>query len=160
MASWSPKAGVVTFPGLSTPHTLGSTGANGTAEPPTAPRISIRPQRGACSSSLLRASTSARRPSGALERARSRSTAEDPEGGRKAALAVSSSPYVDLKCYQNGGLVGEGWAAFFAGGTAGTFGLYGGQWTSGAADCRADLGMYENHGKWKVLASTNFHVGA
>jgi hypothetical protein len=72
----------------------------------------------------------------------------------------TANPYVNLKCYQNGALVGEGWATFFAGGTAGTFGLYSGPWSGGAADCTADLGMFSSNNKWKVLASTSFHVDA
>ena len=76
------------------------------------------------------------------------------------STTVTTNPFVNLKCYQNGALVGEGWAAFFTGGTGGTFGLYSNPWTGGAADCTADLGMFANNGKWKVLASSNFHVDA
>ena len=67
---------------------------------------------------------------------------------------------MNLNCYQNGALVGQGWATFFTGGSPGTFGLSSPIWQSGAADCTADLGMYANNGKWKVLASTSFHVDA
>ena len=67
-------------------------------------------------------------------------------------------PFVNLKCYQNGDLVAEGWAGFFDGALGDrTFGLYSPQWTGGAADCTAWLDMY-SHGKWKELASTSFHV--
>jgi hypothetical protein len=76
------------------------------------------------------------------------------------STSETANAYVNLKCYQNAGLVGEGWAAFFAGGTPGKFGLYSGPWSGGAADCTADLGMFANNGKWKVLASTSFHVEA
>jgi hypothetical protein len=76
------------------------------------------------------------------------------------STTATTTPYVNLKCYQGGVEVGEGWAAFFAGGTPGSFGLYSGPWSGGAADCTADLGMFANNGKWKVLASTSFHVDA
>src|SRR5262249_53691595 len=58
------------------------------------------------------------------------------------STSATSNAYVDLKCYQGGALVGEGWAAFFAGGTPGTFRLYSGPWRGGAADCTADLGLF------------------
>lgn len=76
------------------------------------------------------------------------------------STTATTTPYVNLKCYQGGVEVGEGWAAFFAGGAPGSFGLYSGPWSGGAADCTADLGMFANNGKWKVLASTSFHVNA
>jgi hypothetical protein len=70
---------------------------------------------------------------------------------------ATSTPFVNLKCYQGGALVAEGWAAFSSGSPA--FGLYSPQWTGGAADCTASLDMPSN-GKWKQLASTSFHVNA
>ena len=72
----------------------------------------------------------------------------------------TANPYVNLRCYQNGTLVAVGWTTFFATGTAGTFGLYSNPWSAGAADCTADLGMFASNDKWKVLASTSFHVNA
>lgn len=90
------------------------------------------------------------------------STTTTPSYGDVITFDVSTtataSPFVDVKCSQDGVQVGEGWAAFFAGGTAGTFGLYSNAWTGGAADCTADLGMFAANGKWKVLASTAFPV--
>ena len=72
----------------------------------------------------------------------------------------TSNPFVNLRCYQNGTLVLSGWSAFFAGGLGDeTFGLGSAAWQSGAADCTANLDAYSN-GKWKVLASTSFHVDA
>ena len=76
------------------------------------------------------------------------------------STTATTQAYVDLKCSRNGALLGEGWSAFFTGGTPGTFGLYSGQWNGGAADCTADLGMFTSNGKWKVLASTTFEVAA
>src|SRR5439155_19625209 len=87
-----------------------------------------------------------------------------PNYGDKITCNVSTTetayPYVDLTCYQNGSSVGEGMAAFFTGGTPGTFVLRAPQWSGGAADCTADLGMFGNNNKWKALASTSFHVNA
>jgi hypothetical protein len=89
------------------------------------------------------------------------SGASEPRFGDHVTFSVSTAtayPYVNLKCYQNGNLIGEGWAGFFDGALGDrTFGLYSPQWTGGAADCTAYLDMNSN-GKWKQLASTSFHV--
>jgi hypothetical protein len=76
------------------------------------------------------------------------------------STTATTTPFVNLNCYQDGALVGQGWATFFAGGAPGTFGLSSPLWKSGAADCTADLGMFSKNGKWKVLASRSFHVYA
>jgi hypothetical protein len=76
------------------------------------------------------------------------------------STTATTTPFVNVNCYQNGALVAQGWATFFTGGSPGTFGLSSPIWKSGAADCSADLGMYSKNGKWTVLASTNFHVDA
>jgi hypothetical protein len=76
------------------------------------------------------------------------------------STTATSNPFVNLNCYQNGALVMNSWSAFFPGGLNQNFGLYSPSWQSGAADCSADLGMLTNNGKWKVLASTNFHADA
>jgi hypothetical protein len=90
--------------------------------------------------------------------------ASGPRYGDTISFTVSTTAttqaHVDLKCFRNGALLGEGWAAFFAGGTPGTFGLASPQWAGGEANCTADLGMFATNGKWKVLATTSFHVGA
>ena len=76
------------------------------------------------------------------------------------STSQTSNPFVNLRCYQNGSLVLSGWSAFFSGGLGDeTFGLGSAAWRSGAADCTADLDLYSN-GRWRVLASTNFHVDA
>jgi hypothetical protein len=76
------------------------------------------------------------------------------------STTATAYPYVNLLCYQNGTLVAQGWAGFFDGALGnGTFRLYSPQWTGGAADCTANLDMKSNN-KWKVLASTTFHVDA
>lgn len=87
-----------------------------------------------------------------------------PNYGGTVTFNVSTTatqyPYVNLQCFQNNALVGQGWAGFFAGALGSeSFGLYAPQWTSGAADCTAWLDMSVN-GHWKVLASTSFHVNA
>ena len=77
------------------------------------------------------------------------------------ATAATSTPYVDLKCYQNGTLVIEGWRGYFADSLDyQTFGLYGGSWAGGAADCTAYLDAPTSRGGMKQLASTTFHVAA
>ena len=76
------------------------------------------------------------------------------------STTATAYPFVNLKCFQNGVLVAQGWAGFFDGALGDRmFGLYSPQWTSGAADCTANLDM-NTSGKWKVLASTTFHVSA
>ena len=73
---------------------------------------------------------------------------------------VTLSPFVNLKCYQGGALVAEGWEGYFDGALGDrVFGLYSPVWTGGAADCTATLETYVN-GRWRELASTGFHVDA
>ena len=83
-----------------------------------------------------------------------------PHFGDTVTFDVSTeagNPFVNLICYGNG--IGyNSWAAFWP--TAGSFVLGSGGWTSGAADCTAKLVMYVNSDKYKVLASTTFHVDA
>jgi hypothetical protein len=83
-----------------------------------------------------------------------------PHFGDTVTFDISTqagNPFVNLTCYGNG--IGyNSWAAFWP--TAGTFILSSGGWTSGAADCTANLVMYVNSNKYKVLASTRFHVDA
>ena len=85
-----------------------------------------------------------------------------PRYGDQVTFDVSTDatayPYVNVKCYQNGVVVGEGWAGFFDGALGDqTFTLWSPRWSGGAADCTAWLDMYSN-GRWKQLASTSFHV--
>jgi hypothetical protein len=76
------------------------------------------------------------------------------------ATTATTSPYVDLQCFQNGVLVGEGSRGYFDG-ALGTrnFGLSGPEWSGGAADCTAYLQMSTRQGM-SQLASTSFHVAA
>ena len=69
----------------------------------------------------------------------------------------TTSPYVDLYCYQNGVFVVGGAEGYFPGALDdGNFGLYGGSWDGGAANCTAKL----VNGSGSVLGSTSFDVGA
>ena len=89
------------------------------------------------------------------------SATSGPHFGDTITFNVSTTqtgnPFVNLKCYGNG--VGyDSWAAFWP--TNENFILSSPAWTSGAADCTADLGGFSKNGRWKVLASTSFHVDA
>ncbi len=76
------------------------------------------------------------------------------------ATTATDYPYVNLKCFQNGTLIGEGWEGFFAGALGDQmFTLSAPQWSGGAADCTATLNKHTKQG-WQVLASTSFHVDA
>ena len=69
----------------------------------------------------------------------------------------STSPYVNLYCYQNGAFVAGASEGYFPGALDdGNFGLYGGSWIPGAADCTAKL----VDASGSVLGSTSFHVDA
>jgi hypothetical protein len=88
-----------------------------------------------------------------------------PNAGDVVMFDVSTTatdqPFVNLKCFQNGVLVANGWKGYFAGSldTTWGFGLGSGAWQGGAAECTAWLDMYTKQG-WKQLASTSFHVDA
>jgi hypothetical protein len=76
-----------------------------------------------------------------------------------ASTNETSNPFVNLRCYQNGVLVLNGWSPFATGLGDQAFGLGSAAWRRGATDCTADLDMYSN-GRWKALATTSFHVDA
>jgi hypothetical protein len=87
-----------------------------------------------------------------------------PRYGDVVTFDVSTNetiyPFVNLQCSQNNKLVASSWSAYFAGGFGGeSFGLNSPAWAGGAAECTANLDTLVN-GKWKVLASTSFHVDA
>jgi hypothetical protein len=77
------------------------------------------------------------------------------------STTATTEPYVNLQCFQNGGLVLNGWQGYFdwALNTSRNFGLGSGVWHSGAATCTANLEMYSNN-RWRAIASTSFNVGA
>jgi hypothetical protein len=85
-----------------------------------------------------------------------------PRYGDLVSFDISTNetayPWVNLKCYQGGQLVAEGWEGYFDGALDnGLFGLASATWTGGAADCTAWLDKFVN-GRWRQLASTSFHV--
>jgi hypothetical protein len=76
------------------------------------------------------------------------------------STTVTTTPYVALKCYQNGTLVLSGSSGFFDGYPwpwTKYFNLSSGMWPSGPATCTAELYYGANH---TVLARLNFDVGA
>src|SRR5262249_26006239 len=83
-----------------------------------------------------------------------------PHWGNTITFTLNTTitqPWVNLQCFQKGALVAQGWDGFFDGSLTGrTFGLYSGQWTSGAAQCTA----YLTTPQWAVVGSTSFHVNA
>jgi hypothetical protein len=76
------------------------------------------------------------------------------------STTATTQPYVELECFQNGVLVAAGSRGYFADSLdTPNFGLYGGGWMSGAADCTAHLSMSTSRGLQR-LASTSFYVDA
>ena len=76
------------------------------------------------------------------------------------ATTATDEPFVNLQCFQNGSLVLNGSAGFFAWAMNAPhydFGLNSGLWQSGAADCTAYIVKSTSKG-WSRLASTSFHV--
>jgi len=73
----------------------------------------------------------------------------------KVSTTATLYPYVQVLCYQNGGLVYSASAGFYPSypwpGSQ-NMPLYSPSWTGGAADCTATLNS--------TLASLSFHVGA
>jgi len=73
------------------------------------------------------------------------------------STTATNQPWVVLKCYQNGGLVSEGWDGYFEGSLTGrNFTLASAAWTGGAGECTAWLETPQ----WAPLASTSFHAYA
>jgi hypothetical protein len=71
------------------------------------------------------------------------------------STTATDQPWVNLKCWQGGDLVAQGWNGYFEGSLTGrNFGLYSPAWTAGAADCTA----YLTTPQWAILGSTSFHV--
>jgi hypothetical protein len=82
--------------------------------------------------------------------------------GDQVTFDISTSetpyPYVNLKCFQNGAMVGQAWEGFYAGALADRmFTLWSPQWSGGPADCTATLNKPTKRG-WQELASTSFTV--
>ena len=84
-----------------------------------------------------------------------------PHWGQEVTFNVSTTattePWVELKCYQNGALVGQGRKGFWEESLSSRrFTLRSAAWTGGAADCTAYLQTPQG----AQLASTSFHVYA
>jgi len=77
------------------------------------------------------------------------------------STTATTTPWVNLLCYQSGALVYNGWVGYWDGSLYPTwnFSLTSTAWQGGAADCVAWLDMYTKQG-FKQLTSTSFNVGA
>lgn len=77
------------------------------------------------------------------------------------STTATTTPFVNLVCYQNGVEVASGWKGFWDGSIDPNwnFGLSSPMWKSGAADCVAWLDKQTKQG-WQQLASVSFQVGA
>ena len=75
------------------------------------------------------------------------------------STTATTSPYVNLSCYQGGVLVASGDSGFFAGYPWATqnMTLRSTLWSGGAADCTATLYYFGSKGK-VTLATLPFHV--
>ncbi|HEX4774874.1 MAG TPA: hypothetical protein VH234_05135 [Candidatus Saccharimonadales bacterium] len=76
------------------------------------------------------------------------------------STTATTTPYVALQCFQNGALVLNGRDGYFDGAIGNrTFGLSSPTWTSGAANCTANLiTPPSSNGKYTILATTSFQV--
>jgi hypothetical protein len=92
------------------------------------------------------------------------SAAADPSYGSEVTFHVSSTsdrPFVNLRCYQNGAFVYDGWHGFFESYVPEpNFTLTSLSWTGGAAECTARLVEWSRNGRQRTLASLDFHVVA
>jgi hypothetical protein len=85
-----------------------------------------------------------------------------PNHGDVVEFTISTTiatPSVNLVCSQGGGVVLNGWKAYYDGSlnSNGYFGLASGVWQGGDAECTAYLKQQTRKG-WSTLASTSFHV--
>ena len=91
----------------------------------------------------------------------SATTAGATQGGQitfDVKTTQTTRPFVNVRCYQNGNFVMDGWHGFFVGYfTDPIFTLASDYWTGGAADCTARL-VDGNDGKLRTLATLAFHV--
>ena len=93
------------------------------------------------------------------------SAAAEPSYGSQVTFDVSSSetdrPFVNVRCYQNGAFVYDGWQGFFISYVPEpNFTLASSYWLRGAADCTARLVEWSRNGRERTLASLDFHVSA
>lgn len=87
-----------------------------------------------------------------------------PNWGDTITFAVTTSastPIVVLNCYQSGVWVYTAQAGFYASyAYPPYYMLSSAGWTGGAASCTATLEQYNSNGKYTVLSTLNFAVGA
>jgi hypothetical protein len=93
------------------------------------------------------------------------SAAAEASYGSDVTFDVSTSetnrPFVNLRCYQDGAFVYDGWHGFFASyAPEPNFTLASSYWLGGAADCTARLVEWSRNGRERTLASLDFHVSA
>ena len=86
-----------------------------------------------------------------------------PEHGGEVTFEVSTTqterPFVNVRCYQGGNWVYDGWHGFFESYVPDpVYTLSSLYWTSGEANCTANLVMWTKSARLKTLASTSFHV--
>jgi hypothetical protein len=76
------------------------------------------------------------------------------------STTATSYPWVDTKCSQNGSVVYEQWAGFYASYSGSQMFTLGPTqlWTGGAASCTAALVSFDRSGNPKTLATTSFTV--
>ena len=72
------------------------------------------------------------------------------------STTATTQPFVNLQCFQNGGLVLNGWNGYFDGALNSTrnFGLSSASWQGGAADCTAYLNTVRAQ---RALDAAGFH---
>lgn len=87
-----------------------------------------------------------------------------PSFGQTVTFAESTTatayPWVDTKCSQNGKVVYEQFAGFYASYSGSQMFTLGPtqSWTGGAASCTAALVSYDRNGSPRTLATTSFNV--
>jgi len=90
-------------------------------------------------------------------------TATPSQGGQitfDVSTTETDHPSVNVRCYQGGSWVYDGWQSFWPGTHDPVFTLSSLYWTSGAADCTARLLYFDRQGRERTLASMDFHVAA
>lgn len=91
-------------------------------------------------------------------------TAAEPSWGGLVTFEVTTEadrPFVNVRCYQGGAFVYDGWHGFFDSYVPEpTFTLASTYWTSGEADCTARLVEWSRNGRERELATMGFHVAA
>jgi hypothetical protein len=93
------------------------------------------------------------------------SSAVEPSQGGQITFDVSTTqtdrPFVNVRCYQGGSWVYDGWHGFFESYVPDpVYTLSSLGWTAGEADCTASLVMWTKSARLKTLATTSFHVSA